>query len=53
MGPWSGGPHETFRAAAAGPAKRHGEVPGSMLSDPAPLLDCRHVVLSDLGIGSP
>ena len=41
------------RAAAAGPGKRHGELPGSMPSEPAPLVDPRPVVLSDFGIGSP
>ena len=39
--------------AAAGPAKQHGELPGSLSSHPAPLLDPRGVMLSDVGIGSP
>ena len=39
--------------AAARPRKRHGELPGSMPSQPAPLLDRRRVVLSEVGIGSP
>ena len=39
--------------AAAGPGKRHGELPGSLPSQPAPLLDPRRVMLSDIGIGSP
>ncbi|TID14453.1 hypothetical protein CANINC_004772, partial [Pichia inconspicua] len=33
--------------------KPHGELPGSMPSQPAPLPDPRRVVLSDVGIGSP
>ena len=52
MGHRSGRPQEFSGADAAGPGKRHGELPGSMLSQPAPLLDPRHVVLSDGGIGS-
>ena len=39
--------------AAAGPGKRHGELPGALPSQPAPLLDPRRVMLSDVGIGSP
>ena len=39
--------------AAAGPGKRHGELPGSMPIQPASLMDPRCVVLSDVGIGSP
>ena len=39
--------------AAAGPGKRHGELPHSFQSQPALLLDPRHVMLSDVGIGSP
>ena len=38
--------------AAAEPGKRPGELPGSMLSQPAPLLDLRRVVFSDVRIGS-
>ena len=38
MGPWSGRPPESSRAAAAGPGKRHGALSGSMPSDPVPLL---------------
>ena len=51
--PWSRRPPESFRAAAAGPGKRHGELPASMPSQSAPLQDPRRVVLSDFGIGSP
>ena len=39
--------------AAAWPGKRHGELPGALPSQPAPLLDPRRVMLSDVGIGSP
>ena len=39
--------------AAAGAGKRHGELPGSLTGQPAPLLDPRRVMLSDVGIGSP
>ena len=53
MGPWSGRIQESSRAAAAGPGKRHAELPGSMPSEPALLLDHRHVVLTDFGIESP
>ena len=52
-GPWSGRTQESTRAAAAKLGKRHGELPGSMPSDPAPLNNPRSVVLSDFGIGSP
>jgi len=51
MGPWSGRPQESSRAPAAGPGKLHGEVPGSLTSEPIPLLETRCVVLSDFGIG--
>ena len=50
---WSGRPQEFSQAAADAPWKQHGDVPGSMLSNPAPLHDPRRVVLSDFGIGSP
>ena len=53
MGPWSGRIQESSRAAATGPGKRHAELPGSMPSEPALLLDHRHVVLTDFGIESP
>ena len=53
MGPWSGRPQESTQAAAAGPGKRHAELPGSMPGKPALLLDPRCMVLSDFGIGSP
>ena len=53
MGPWSGRPQESSQAAAGGPGKRHGEVPGSILSDPVPLVDHRCMLLTNLGIGSP
>ena len=49
MHPWSGRPQEFSRATAACPGKQHGELSGSMPSDPAPLLDSRHVVLSEFG----
>ena len=52
-GPIFGQASGPSQAAEAGPWKEHGEVPGSMPSDPAPLRDPRHVVLSDFGIGSP
>ena len=39
--------------AAAGPGKRNGKLPGALPSQPAPLLDPRRVMLSDVGIGSP
>ena len=52
LGHCSGRPEESSRAAAARPLKRHGDVPGFMLSDLASLLATRHVVLSDIGIGS-
>ena len=51
--PWSRSPPESSRAAAAGPGKRHGELPGSVPSQPAPLQDPMRVVWSDVGIGSP
>ena len=38
--------------AAAGPGKRHGELAGSLPSQPALLLDPRRVMLSDVGITS-
>ena len=44
-------PPESSRAAAARPGKRHRELPGSLPSQPSPLLDPRHVMLSDLGMG--
>ena len=50
--PCSGRPQESSRAAVA----RLGNdmlIPGSMLNEPAPLLDPWRVVLSDWGIGSP
>ena len=53
MGPWSRRPPESSGSAAARLGKRHAELPGSMPCEPAPLLDPRHVVLSDVGIGSP
>ena len=53
IGPWSRRPPESFRTAAPRPRKRHGELPGSMPSQLAPLLDPRPVVLSDVGIGAP
>ena len=37
--------------AAARPGKRHGDLPGSLPCQPAPLLDPRRVMLSDFGIG--
>ena len=43
----------SISGAAAGPGKRHGELPGALASQPAPLLDPRRVMLSDVGIGSP
>ena len=52
LGPWSDRHQESCLAAAARPGKRHGEFPGSMQSDPVPLLPPRCVVLSDFGIGS-
>ena len=51
--PWSVRLQESSRAAAVGPDKWHGDLPGSMLSEPATLLDPRPVVSSDFGIGSP
>ena len=47
---WLGRPQESSPAAAAQPGKRYGDVPGSMPTDPAPLLDPRRMVLSDFGI---
>ena len=38
--------------AAVGPEKRHGELPESMPSQGAQLLDHRRLVLSDVGIVS-
>ena len=52
IGPWSRRPPESSRTTASGPGKRHGELPGSMPSQPALFLDPRRVVLSDVGIGS-
>ena len=52
IGPWLWRPPESSRASAARPGTRHGELPGSILSHPAPRLDPRRVVLSDVGIGS-
>ena len=51
MGHWCSRPQESYRAAAARTLKAHGDLPGSIPSDPAPLLEPRHVVLSDFGIG--
>ena len=51
--PWSVRLQESSRAVAVGPDKWHGDLPGSMLSEPATLLDPRPVVSSDFGIGSP
>ena len=53
MGHWSCRPHQSFRAAAAGPEKRHAEVPGSIPCDPVLFLDPRRVVFSDFVIGCP
>ena len=53
MGPWSRRPPESSGSAAARLGKRHAELPGSMPCEPALLLDPRHVVLLDIGIGSP
>ena len=53
IGPWSRRPPVSSQAAEAGPGKRHGQLPGSMPSQHAPLLDTSRVVLSDVGIGSP
>ena len=50
--PWSRKPPESFQAAVAEPGKGHGELPGSMVSQPALLRDPRRVVLSDIGIRS-
>ena len=52
MGNWSRRPLEFSLPVAAGSGKLHGELPGSMLSEPATLLDPRCVVLSDVGIGA-
>ena len=53
IGPYWRKPPESFRAAAARPGKRHGELPGSMPSQLAPLLDPRTVVLLEVGFGAP
>ena len=53
IGHWSGSSQESSRAPAGWLGKRHSDVPGSMPSDPAPLLDPKRVVLSDFGSGSP
>ena len=50
MGHPLGRPQESSRAAAVTLWKRHGDVPGSMLSFPALLLEPRCVVLTDFGI---
>ena len=50
---WSCRPQQSFRAASAGPEKRHAEIPGSILNDPALLLDPRRMVLSDFGFVCP
>ena len=46
-------PSGILSGAAAGSGKRHGEPPGSLPSQSAPLLYPKRVMLSDLGIGSP
>ena len=51
LGHWSVRPLESSRDATARSLKGHGVVPGSMPSDPAPLLDPRCVVLSHLVLG--
>ena len=53
MGHWSCRPQQSFQEAAAGPEKRHAEVPGSIRSDPALLLYPSCVVFSDFGFGCP
>ena len=53
MGHWWGRPQESSEAATVGHSKGHGDVPGSMLTDPVPLLDPRCVVLSEFAIKSP
>ena len=50
--PWSGA-SGILLGAGAWPGKRHGELPGSMLSQSALPLDSSRVVLSDVGIRSP
>ena len=52
LGPWSGRPQESSQKAAAGPGNQHGELPGYIASDPAPILYPRCVVLSEFDIGS-
>ena len=52
MGHWCSRRQESCQAATARPSKAHGDLPGSIPSDPAPLLEPRHVVLSDFGFGS-
>ena len=52
-GPLHRRPQELSQAATARSWKRHDDIPGSMLSDAASLLDPRGVVVSDFGIVSP
>ena len=51
MGHWCSRRQESCQAAIARPSKAHGDLPGSILSDSAPLHDARHMGLSDFGIG--
>ena len=53
FGPWSRSSPQSSRAPEARTVKHHVALPCSMPSQPAPLLDPRRVVLSDVGIGSP
>ena len=53
MGHWSGRSQEFSGAATARAWKQHSDVPGFVLSDPAPLHDPRRVGLSDFRIGNP
>lgn len=52
-GPLVGKAQESSEAATGRHSKGHGDVPGSMLTDPALLLYPRHVVLSEFATESP
>ena len=51
LGHWSVRPLESSQDATARSLKGHGVVPGSMPSDPPPLLDHRRVLFQTLVLG--
>ena len=53
MGHWLGRRQDSSQIAAVGFWKRHGDDPDYLLSDPAPFLHPRRLVLPDFGMGSP